>query len=93
MIYDAETYVLEDKLRKELAEERDIAESICALAEKTIAELSNRLTLKQKDVLVLFITKVRSVLMMNHVDDIKSSREELEQVFHEVSEDIYNQLF
>lgn len=90
---DVEAYVLEGKLRRELAEERNIAESLCLLAEKILAELGDRLTLKQKEMLLSLITKVRSAITMNRVDDIKSSNKELERVFHQISENIYNQLF
>jgi molecular chaperone DnaK len=93
MTHDADLYALEDKLRKENAEERDAAESICSLAEKTIAELGDMLTLEQKNLLTFRIEKVRSTLDTDQIDDVRSSREGLEQAFHEVSENIYNQLF
>jgi molecular chaperone DnaK len=93
MAHDAEQYAREAKRRKENAEEQDAVEDICSLAEKTSIELSDRLTLRQKDMLVSLVAKVRSALETDHMDTVKSSREELEQVFHEISEDIYNQLF
>jgi tetratricopeptide (TPR) repeat protein len=80
MTNDAELYVLKDKLRKENAEERYAAESICSLAEKSIAELGEMLTLEQKNLLALRIEKVRSALATDQIDDVKSSREGLEQV-------------
>lgn len=92
MSRDAEMYAQEEKRRKEDDEERGVAESICSLAEKTIAELSDMLTPEQEDILSSRIAKVRSACITGHFDYIKSLRKELEQVFHEISEDIYNRL-
>src|SRR5207244_10588206 len=48
MVHDAEMHAAEDKRRKEEVEERNLADSASYRAEKSIAELGDKLTAEQK---------------------------------------------
>ncbi len=91
MVRDAETHAAEDKNRKEEVEERNLADSASYRAEKSIAELGDKITSEQKSDLESKIQDVRSALSTDDVSRIKSSREALEQAFYKISESIYRQ--
>ncbi len=91
MVRDAEAHAADDKRRKEEVEERNLADSASYRAEKSIAELGDKITAEQKSELESKIGDVRSALSTDDVSRIKSSREELEQAFYKISESIYGQ--
>ncbi len=91
MVRDAESHAVEDKRRKEEVEERNLADSASYRAEKSIAELGDKITSEQKSELESKISDVRSALSTDDVSRIKSSREALEQAFYKISESIYRQ--
>ena len=91
MVRDAESHAAEDKRRKEEVEERNLADSAAYRAEKSIAELGDKITSEQKSELEGKIADIRAALSTDDVARIKSSRESLEQSFHRISEAIYRQ--
>jgi len=91
MVRDAESHAVEDKQRKEEVEERNLADSASYRAEKSIAELGDKITSEQKSELESKIADVRSSLGTDDVSRIKASREALEQAFYKISESIYGQ--
>jgi molecular chaperone DnaK len=91
MVRDAEAHAAEDKNRKEEVEERNLADSASYRAEKSLAELGDKITSEQKGDLESKIQDVRSALSTDDVSRIKSSREALEQAFYKISEAIYRQ--
>ncbi len=91
MVRDAEAHAAEDKSRKEEVEERNLADSASYRAEKSIAELGDKITSEQKSELESKIADVRAALSTDDVSRIKSSREALEQAFYKISELIYRQ--
>jgi len=91
MVRDAEAHAAEDKRRKEEVEERNLADSAAYRAEKSIAELGDKITSEQKGELDSKISDVRSALATDNVARIKSAREALEQAFFKISESIYRQ--
>ncbi len=91
MVRDAEAHAAEDSRRKEEVEERNLADSASYRAEKSIAELGDKITSEQKSDLESKIQDVRSALSTDDVSRIKSSREALEQAFYKISESIYRQ--
>ncbi len=91
MVRDAESHAAEDKRRKEEVEERNQADSAAYRAEKSIAELGDKITPEQKSELETKIGDVRAALATDDVARIKSAREALEQAFYRTSESIYRQ--
>src|SRR6266852_1679279 len=91
MVHDAETHAAEDKRRKEEVEERNLADSAAYRAEKSMADLGDKLTSEQRGELEAKIADVSAALATDDVSRIKSSREALEQSFYKISESIYRQ--
>jgi molecular chaperone DnaK len=91
MVRDAEMHAAEDKRRKEEVEERNLADSAAYRAEKSMADLGDKLTSEQRSELESKIADVRSALSTDDVSRIKSAREALEQAFYKISEAIYRQ--
>src|SRR5436309_462251 len=91
MVRDAEAHASDDKRRKEEVEERNLADSAAYRAEKSIAELGDKITAEQKSELETKIADIRAALSTDDVARIKSARESLEQSFHKISEAIYSQ--
>jgi molecular chaperone DnaK len=91
MVHDAESHASDDKRRKEEVEERNLADSAAYRCEKSLAELSDKLSSDLKSDLETKIADVRAALAANDVAKIKSAREALEQAFYKASESIYRQ--
>ena len=89
MVRDAESHAADDKRRKEEVEERNLADSAAYRAEKSMADLGDKLTSEQRSELESKIADVRAALSTDDVARIKSSRESLEQAFYKISESIY----
>ncbi len=89
MVRDAESHAADDKRRKEEVEERNLADSAAYRAEKSMADLGDKLTSEQKGELESKIADVRAALSTDDVARIKSSRESLEQAFYKISESLY----
>ena len=91
MVRDAESHSAEDKLRKEEVEERNLADSAAYRSEKSLSEISDKISGEQKSELEGKIADVRAALSTDDVARIKSSRESLEQAFFKISQDMYGQ--
>jgi molecular chaperone DnaK len=91
MVKDAEAHASEDKRRKEEIEERNQADSAAYRAEKSLAELGDKLPADLKSDLESKIADVRSALSTDDVARIRSAREALDQAFYKASESIYGQ--
>jgi molecular chaperone DnaK len=91
MVRDAEMHAAEDKQRKEEVEERNLADSAAYRAEKSMADLGDKITADQRSELETKIADVRAALSTDDVTRIKAARESLEQAFYHISESIYRQ--
>ncbi len=84
MTRDAESHAAEDKQKRELAEARNQAESLCFQVEKLLKENQEKLSGADKKPLEDAIAKTRDVAKGNNVDAVKTAISELEQAFHAV---------
>jgi molecular chaperone DnaK len=91
MVRDAEAHAAEDRRRKEEIEERNLADSAAYRAEKSINELADKISADQKSELEAKIADVRAALGTDDVQRMKAARESLEQTFHKISTEIYQQ--
>jgi len=82
-------HATEDKKRKEEVEERNLADSAAYRAEKSMADLGDKITSEQRSELEAKIADVRAALSTDDVERIKSAREALGQAFYHISEAIY----
>ncbi|HVA49487.1 MAG TPA: molecular chaperone DnaK [Pirellulales bacterium] len=86
---DAESHAAEDKRKRELAETRNQAESMCFQMEKLIKEHADKLSEGDKSPLEAAIKRTREVAQGDDVQAIKSAVSELEQASHALSKTLY----
>jgi len=86
---DADEHAEEDKQRRDLAEQRNQADSMCFQLEKMIKENSDKLKDADKEPLEKAIEKTRETAKGDDVEAIKSAINELEQASHAVSKVLY----
>jgi molecular chaperone DnaK len=86
---DAEEHASEDKKKRELAEVRNQAESMCFQLEKLIKEHSDKIKESDKAPLEAAIAKAREKSKGDDLDAIKSAISELEAASHAVSKVMY----
>ncbi len=86
---DAESHADEDKLKRELIEARNEADSRCYQLEKLIKEQGDKLGDSDKESLEGAITKVREAAKEEDTAAIKSAISELETASHAMSEALY----
>jgi molecular chaperone DnaK len=86
---DAESHAAEDKRKRELAETRNQAESMCFSVEKLIKEHSDKLSEADKGPLEAAIKRTREVAQGDDVQAIKSAISDLEQASHALSKTLY----
>ncbi|EAQ77406.1 molecular chaperone DnaK [Blastopirellula marina] len=86
---DAEEHASEDKRKRELADLRNQAESMCFQLEKLIKENGEKLSDSDKQPLEQSIEKTREAAKGEDVDAIKSAISELEAASHAVSKVLY----
>jgi molecular chaperone DnaK len=86
---DAETHASEDKKKRELAEARNQAESMCFQLEKLMKEHSDKIKEADKGPLEASIAKAREKAKGEDLDAIKSAIGELEAASHAVSKAMY----
>lgn len=86
---DAELHASEDKRKRELAEARNQAESMCFQLEKLMKEHADKLTDNDKKPLEAAIAKTRETAKSEDAGAIKSAISELEQASHALSKTLY----
>jgi molecular chaperone DnaK len=86
---DAESHAAEDKQKRELAEARNQAESMCFQLEKLIKEHAEKLGDNDKQPLEAAIAKTRETAQGTNTEAIKAAISELEQASHAVSKVLY----
>ncbi|MHB8901046.1 MAG: molecular chaperone DnaK [Thermoguttaceae bacterium] len=91
MTKDAEAHAAEDKKKRELAELRNRADSMCFELEKLIKEHDAKMRDSDKDAMRKAIEKTRDATKANDADKMKSALAELEQASHAFSKVLYEQ--
>jgi len=79
MRQEAEAHASEDKSRRELAEQKNIASTLAYQTKKSISELGDKLDDASKSAIEASITKVKEAAEGDDVEKIKSAVSELEQ--------------
>jgi molecular chaperone DnaK len=91
MVKDAESHASDDRRQRELAEARNTADNAAYQAEKQLGELGEQVDSASKEQIQQAIADVRSALETENVEDIKAKTDALQQAFHAVSEQMYQQ--
>ncbi|MGE0693111.1 MAG: molecular chaperone DnaK [Pirellulales bacterium] len=86
---DAEEHAAEDKKRRQLAELRNQADSLCYQVEKLMKEHADKIKESDKGPLEAAIKKTRDLAKTDNADAIKSAIGELEQASHALSKTLY----
>jgi molecular chaperone DnaK len=86
---DAEAHAEEDKRKRQLAEERNKADTMCWSMEKLLKEHDAKLGAADKEAVQKAIDKCREVAKTDDLEKIKSATNELEQASHALSKTLY----
>jgi molecular chaperone DnaK len=89
MVSDAEAHAEEDRVQRELAEARNLAENAAYQSEKQLEELGDKIDSSNKEEIEAAIKEVREVLTSDSVEEINAKTEALTAAFQKVSEQIY----
>jgi molecular chaperone DnaK len=91
MVKDAESHAAEDRRQRELAEARNTGDNAAYQAEKQLAELGDQVDSASREQIEKAIKDVRESLTSDDPEQIKAKTEALQQAFHKVSEQMYQQ--
>lgn len=91
MTADAEKFAAEDAKKKELAEARNMGETLAYSTEKMVKDNDAKLKEDDKKELNDKIEKVRSAIKLDNVDEIKKATEDLSKSAQRVGGELYKQ--
>ena len=91
MTADAEKFAAEDAKKKELAEARNLGETLAYTTEKMVKDNDSKIKEDDKKELNDKMEKVRSTLKSDNVADIKAATEELSKSAQRVGGELYKQ--
>jgi molecular chaperone DnaK len=89
MVSDAESHAEDDRKQRELAEARNMAESLAYQSEKQIEELGDKIETANKEEIEGAIKEVRDSLESESTEEINAKTEALTAAMTKVSEQIY----
>jgi hypothetical protein len=89
MVTDAESHADEDRKARELAEARNTGENAAYQAERQLVDLGDQVDEASKKEIEDGITAVREVLEGDDPEAITTRTDALQQAFHKVSEQVY----
>ena len=91
MVKDAETHAEEDKQKREEVEALNRADSLVYETEKNLGEFGDKIDDASKEKVNAAVARVKQAIETENHAEIQSATEELTQVWHEVSAQIYQQ--
>lgn len=91
MVRDAQKYAEGDKKRKGEVETRNLADSICFTAEKTLKDLGDKIDPDLKKEIEDEVKDLRSVLKTASIDELKKKIDELSQALQRAGAAMYQQ--
>jgi molecular chaperone DnaK len=89
MVNEAQTHADEDRIRKELAEARNAADTIAYQVEKQITELGDKLSADEKSTLEEGVRTVREAMNGEDVAAIRAAMQELQDRMMRISQRMY----
>jgi len=91
LVKDAELHAEDDKLKKELVEARNSADSLIYSTEKSIKELGDKIDDETKSKVEAAIEPLKKAMEGDNTEEIKRLSEELTQASHKLAEAMYQQ--
>jgi molecular chaperone DnaK len=89
LVREAEAHAEEDKLRKELIEARNHADSLVYSVEKNVKEFGDKVDAAEKTKIEEAIAKTKKALEGDDIEAIKKAQDELMTVSHKLAEAMY----
>lgn len=90
-VKEAEQFAADDKKRKEEVDTKNAADSAVYQAEKTLKEIGDKVDAADKQEVENAVSKLKSSIAANNVEDMKADTEALQKAFYAVSEKLYKQ--
>jgi molecular chaperone DnaK len=90
-VKDAEKYAEEDKKRREEVDAKNEAENMCFAAEKLIRDSGDKIEQADKDSITQKVEALRSKLSGGTIDEIKTTRDDLQKTMFDISTKLYQQ--
>ena len=91
MVKDAEAHAEEDKQKREEVETRNRADSMVYETEKNLSEFGDKVDDASKEKVNAAVARVKQALEADNHAEIQAATDELTQVWHEVSAQMYQQ--
>ncbi len=91
MVKDAETHADEDRQKREDFEVRHRADSLVYETEKSLTEFSDKIDAETKSKVEGAVERVKEALKGENQEEIKSASEDLTQIWHQASAELYQQ--
>lgn len=89
MVKEAESHASEDAQRKEEAEVKNNADSLCYSVERQLSELGDKVPADEKEKVDRLINDLRSAISANDTAEMKKLTEELQQAAYAISTKAY----
>ncbi len=91
MVREAKEHAAEDRKRRELIDARNAADNLVYQTEKNLKEYGEKLDAETKNKIEAAVSRVKSVLNSENINEIRSATESLSQVWSEASTKLYQQ--
>jgi molecular chaperone DnaK len=91
LVKDAELHAEEDKKKRELADARNMADSLIYSTEKSIKELGDKLDESTKSEINTAIENLKKAMETDNAEEIKRLADQLTQASHKLAETMYSQ--
>ena len=88
---EAELHAQEDKKKRELIEDRNLADNLIYTTEKTLRESGDKISSETKKEIEEKIGELKKVKDSDNIDEIKQKTSELSQVIQKVGAEMYKQ--
>ena len=89
MVEESQRYAEEDKKKKELAEQRNAADTLIYTVEKSLKDLGDKVRAEERERINGAIEELRKVMGQDDVEAIKAKQEALSQALYQVTTRIY----
>ncbi|AOY77568.1 molecular chaperone DnaK [Clostridium formicaceticum] len=90
-VKEAEQFAEEDKKRKEKVEVRNQADTLIYQTEKTLKEMEGKINKEDEDKVKAEVEKLKKALEADNTEEIKKAIEDLNNAFHAISQQMYQQ--
>jgi len=91
MVADADTHAEEDRQHKEEIDTRNSADSLAYQTEKELKDIGDKLSPQTREKVTEALKQLQTVLKGDNTAEIKAKFEELNQVWHTASQELYQQ--